>query len=87
MTEELTGWLIEAPGGQWLRAYTMGNNYWLKWTRDPNEALCFATKEQADLLRGAVRRMDPALFAFEHTLGKAWPTEHKWVSQPEQSDD
>ena len=73
-------WLIEAPGPMYLRTRTIGHHPDFGWTHEANEALRFISKDQADGVMMAVRRMEPALFAFESTLGNAWPREHGWLA-------
>ncbi len=75
-------WLIEAPGQSYLAARDLGGHHFF-WTREPNHALRFWSKDQADLVMMAVRNHVPALFGFAGTLGEAWPREHGYlVSRP-----
>lgn len=75
-------WLIEAPGPNYLGVWQLGHNPpQFRWTSDANKALRFWSKEQADLTAGAVRALQPALWAFAGTLGEAWPREHVWLAK------
>lgn len=75
---ERVAWLIEAPGTNYLAVRTLGRPEFY-WTPDPNKALRFFTKQDADQTAMAVRRMEPDLWGFALTLGEAWPREHKWL--------
>jgi len=72
------GWLIEAPGTQYLEAHKMGNGYYFRWTRDHDKAIRFHSEEQADLTMMAIRTLAPKLFDFANTLGMSRPVEHGW---------
>ena len=61
-------WMIEAPGQNYLRTRDIGHHPDFAWTTDPQIALRFASKEQADGVMMAVRGLAPALFAFALTL-------------------
>ena len=75
--ETMFAWMIEAPGPHYLRTRKVpGPSF--TWTKDPNEGLRFASKEQADGVLMAVRELEPELFDFEKNLGNAWPVEHGW---------
>lgn len=74
-------WLIEAPGQNYLGARNIAHYPEFYWTADANSALRFWSKDQADLTASAVRRMQPALWAFAANLGEAWPREHGWLTQ------
>ncbi len=72
-------WLIEMPGA-YLSARRLGG-YEFFWTTEPNLALRFHDKDQADLAMMAIRQLRPELF-FGYVDGKAsWfkPVEHRWL--------
>lgn len=74
-------WLIEAPGANYLAVRKAPGDYRGEffWTSDPNRALRFFDKEQADLSSTAIRALHPDLWGFAGTLGEAWPREHGWL--------
>jgi hypothetical protein len=72
-------WLIEAPGQNYLEAREIGHYPEFVWTTDHTRALRFYSKDQADKVMMAVRRLDPKLWAFAVNLGEAWPVEHGWL--------
>lgn len=72
-------WLIEAPGQNYLGTREIGHFPQFYWTSDANKALRFMSKEQADGVMMAVRRLEPSLWAFAVNLGDAWPREHGWL--------
>lgn len=73
------GWLIEAPGARYLGTREIGHFPEFFWTTDHALATRFLSEQQADGVMMAVRRMDPALFAFAVNLGDARPVEHGWL--------
>lgn len=72
-------WLIEAPGQRYLATREIGHHPHFFWTADHLAALRFYDATQADGVMMTLRRMDPQLFGFEHTLGGARPIEHSWM--------
>lgn len=72
-------WLIEAPGPRYLGTREIGHYPEFFWTDDTNAATRFMAAWQADGVMMAVRRMEPALFAFAVNLGDARPTEHGYL--------
>jgi len=78
-------WLIEAPGARYLGTQEIGHYPEFYWTTDDAKATRFYSKKQADGVMMAVRRMEPALFAFAVNLGDAWPVEHAWIDQGEKT--
>jgi hypothetical protein len=76
---ETFAWLIEAPGQNYLRAVRIGRDEF-RWTKDRDEAIRFFNENQADQTMMVLRKLAPALFGFEATLGDAKATEHGWVS-------
>lgn len=72
-------WLIEAPGANYLSTWSIGGATRFRWASDPNKALRFYSREQADSVAMAVRALDPDLWGFAGTLGEAWPREHGWL--------
>jgi hypothetical protein len=70
--EDMTAWLIEAPGLKYLATRFLGK-YEFHWTADRNAALKFYTEQQADMTMMAVRESEPHLFAFAALLGDAKP--------------
>jgi len=78
MTE--SAWLIEAPGQFYLRAGQVGHSWEFKWTDDANQALRFASQQQADATMMAVRQLSPALFDFARTLRDAHAIEHGFLT-------
>lgn len=74
-------WVMEAPGPHYLSAREIGGLTSFHWTADPNKALRFWSKEQADLTASAVRKLEPSLWSFAGALGEAWPREHGWIAR------
>ena len=81
-TTEEFAWLIEAPGQNYLGTREVGYYPEFFWTDDHTKAIRFFSKEQADGVMMAVRRMEPKLWAFAVNLTDARPTEHGWISAP-----
>ena len=71
-------WLIEAPGPFYLEAKKL-SRYAFRWTVDPNRALRFFSKEQADMTMMAVCELNPDLFKFADNLRDARPVQHAWL--------
>ena len=74
-------WLVEAPGQNYLGVRQIAHYPEFFWTNDHTKALRFISKEQADGVMMAVRRMAPELWAFAVNLGDSWPREHAWISK------
>ena len=73
----MIGWLIEMQGPSYLTA-RYGGGYNFMWTDDPNEAIRFIDKNQADLVMMSVRQLRPELFPNCLTR-PIQPTEHAWI--------
>lgn len=73
-------WLIEAPGQNYLATREIGHHPEFFWSRDHARAVRFISAEQAYGVMMAVRRMEPALWAFAANLGEARPVEHGWAT-------
>ncbi len=75
-------WLIEAPGAHYLGVRKALGDYRSEfyWTHDPHKALRLISKDAADGVAMAVRKLAPELWGFAGTLGEAWPREHGWLS-------
>jgi len=71
-------WLIEAPGAHYLGTREIAHFPEFYWTMDHAQATRFYSREQADGVMMAVRRLDPEMFAFAVNLGDARPVEHGW---------
>jgi hypothetical protein len=72
-------WLIEAPGQNYLGTQEIGLQSRFYWTNDAAKALRFCSKEQADGVMMAVRKLAPDLWDFALTLGEAFPREHGYL--------
>lgn len=75
-------WLIEAPGARYLGVREFPKYcFEFFWATDHEQATRFYSEAQADGVMMAVRRMEPALFAFAVNLGDARPIEHGWINR------
>ena len=72
------GWLIEAPGQNYLAVRKLGEHEFF-WSKDHMQAIRFYSEQQADGVMMAVRSLAPAIFAFAVNLGDARPVEHGWM--------
>lgn len=76
------GWYIEAPGPHWLGVRKLGVDEFF-WAKNQDAAIAFLTKEAADGVMMAVKRMAPELFAFAVPLGDAVIVDYR--VEPERS--
>ena len=74
-------WLIEAPGQHYLATRVVGKQSDFHWTRDACKAIRFCSKEQAEGVQYAVRKLDPGLFAFAEVLTDARAVEHGFLAK------
>ena len=75
-------WLIEAPGHHYLSVTTIGTfdgvDRHFEWSPNPNKALRFQRKLDADDVLFALRTSNHDLFSFDRHLGPAVATELQW---------